>query len=247
MTVAQGASHLAPDPPAPVEFRRGLVAISPVLLGMVPFALVLGAEAAKKGLSVFEVALMCGLNFAGGSEFVAIELWQTPPQLMLIAAMTLLVNSRHLLMGAALAAHLRHLPTHQICLALFFMADEIWAFGLDDARRREAVGIRPSLSLPFYAGLAAGLYVSWVIVTAFGALVGPMIDDPAAYGFDMAFTAVFLVLIKGQWRGYRAAMPWLASLAAAVVTHQLVPGSWYVAAGALSGLAAAYLDSGRRS
>jgi len=41
-----------------------------------------------------------------------------PPDLLLIAAMTLLVNSRHLLMGAALAPLARHLPARTILPAL---------------------------------------------------------------------------------------------------------------------------------
>lgn len=55
----------------------------------------------------------------------------------------------------------------------------------------------------------------------------------------MAFTAVFLVMLKGMWRGVRPARPWLVSLAVAAVTYLLVPGAWYVAAGALAGVVAA--------
>jgi len=84
------------------EFRRGLRQSLPVMLGFIPFALVLGAQAAGKGLSAQEVPLMTGLNFGGGSEFAAISMWTSPPQLLLIVAMSVLVNSRHILMGAAL-------------------------------------------------------------------------------------------------------------------------------------------------
>ncbi|TGH91655.1 AzlC family ABC transporter permease, partial [Escherichia coli] len=86
---------------------RGMTAALPVMIGFVPFALVLGAQAARKGLSPVEVPVMTGLNFGGGSEFAAVELWTSPPHALLIAAMTFLVNSRHLLMGAALVPHLR--------------------------------------------------------------------------------------------------------------------------------------------
>jgi hypothetical protein len=44
---------------------RGLRAAVPVMLGFVPFALVLGAQASQKGFSVAEVPLMTGLNFGG--------------------------------------------------------------------------------------------------------------------------------------------------------------------------------------
>jgi 4-azaleucine resistance transporter AzlC len=223
------------------ELWRGFAASFPVLLGVVPFALVLGAQAAQKGLSVAEVPLMTGLNFAGGSEFAAVKLWSSPPHLLLIAAMTFLVNSRHLLMGAALAPYIKHLPKRKAFPALFFMCDESWALGMADARKREAAGVRYCFSLPYYLGVCAGMYLTWVLFTALGASLGPTIGDVEAYGFDMAFPAVFLVLLRGMWRGPRAARPWLVSLVVAAVTSRLVPGAWYVAAGAVSGIVSAYL------
>ena len=115
------------------EALRGLRASLPVMLGFVPFALVLGAQAAQKGLSVAELALMTGLNFAGGSEFAAVRLWTSPPHLLLIVGMSLLINCRHLLMGAALVPYLRHLQRRQALPALFLMCDETWALALAHA------------------------------------------------------------------------------------------------------------------
>jgi len=229
------------------EFRRGAAASAPVLLGIIPYALVLGAQAAQKGLSVAEVPLMTGLNFAGGSEFTAIQLWTSPPHVLLIAAITLLVNSRHFLMGAALAPFLRHLPKRQVFPALFVMCDESWAIGIADARSRAARGLKPAFSLAYYAGTALPFYLAWVFFTTLGAAIGPLLGDVERYGFAMAFPAVFLVLLRGMWKGFAAARPWLVSLVVAAATHLLVPGAWYVAAGALSGLAAAWLLAGEEA
>lgn len=226
------------------EFRRGLAAATPMLLGVVPYALVLGAQAAQRGLSVLEVPLMTGLNFAGGSEFAAIQLWTSPPHVLLIAAITLLVNSRHFLMGAALAPFIRHLPKRQVFPALFLMCDESWAVGLADAQRRATAGARPAFSLPFYLGAGLAVYLAWVAFTTCGAALGPVLGDVETYGFAMAFPAVFLVLLRGMWKGFAAARPWLVSLVAAALIYLLVPGAWYVAAGALSGLVAAWFLAG---
>ena len=223
------------------EIWRGVSASFPVMLGFVPFALVLGAQAAQKGLSRLEVPLMTGLNFGGGSEFAAIEIWTSPPHILLIVAMTFLVNSRHLLMGATLAPFIEHLPKRHAIPALFLMCDESWALALEDARQRASKAVAPSFSLPYYLGVAGGLYLTWVIFTTVGAIIGPRIGNLEAYGFDMAFTAVFLVLLKGMWKGLRAARPWLVSLVVAATTYLLVPGAWYVAAGALSGIMAAFV------
>jgi 4-azaleucine resistance transporter AzlC len=227
----------APERPARSEFARGVAAALPMMLGFVPIALVLGSQATHKGFAAWEVPVMTGLNFAGGSEFAAVGLWTSPPNVLLIATIAFLVNSRHLLMGAAFAPLLKRLPAWKALSALFLMCDESWAMGLADARRRKAGG----LSLPYYLGVAISLYATWVASTALGAIVGPALGDVTRYGFDMAFPAVFFAMLAGMWRGVAAARPWLVSLTVGGATHVFVPGAWYVPAGALSGVAAAYV------
>jgi len=229
------------------EMRRGLVDALPVMAGFIPFALVLGAQATQKGFSALQVLLLTGLNFGGGSEFAAVALWTSPPHVLLIVAITFLVNSRHLLMGAVLAPFLRHLPKRKVLPALFFMCDESWAMGLADARQRAQAGKRHAFSLRYYFGVSLGLYLTWIAFTTIGAIAGPLIGDIETWGFHMAFPAVFLVLLRGMWKGLRAACPWLVSLTVAAATYLVAAGAWYVATGALSGLAAAYALAGIRT
>lgn len=63
----------------------------------------------------------------------------------------------------------------------------------------------------------------------------------AAVPVMIGFIPFALVLLRGMWQGMKAARPWLVSLAVAAATYLLVPGAWYVASGALAGLAAAWL------
>jgi predicted branched-subunit amino acid permease len=137
-------------------------------------------------------------------------------------------------MGATLVPFLQHLPKRKAFPALFLMCDESWAMSLADAKRRRR------FSLPYFLGVALAMYLMWISFTTLGALVGPIMGDVERFGFDMALPAVFLMLLKGMWKGMRAARPWLVSLVVAVVTYLLVPGAWYVAAGALAGLIAAF-------
>lgn len=226
------SAKTAPRPPA----LRGFFDALPIMLGFVPFALVLGAQAAQKGMGLLEVPLMTGLNFGGGSEFAAVALWSSPPHLLLIAAVTLLINSRHILMGAALAPALRGKPLRQVLPALFFMCDEVWALAMQEMRRNGS-----TISLRYYAGVAAPLYLTWVVCTAIGAAIGPVLGDVTRFGFDMAFPAVFLVMLAGMWTGLRAAVPWIASLIAAALGYLFLPGAWYVPLGTLGGLGVALL------
>ncbi|MGE8558542.1 MAG: branched-chain amino acid ABC transporter permease [Acinetobacter sp.] len=224
-----------------VEFKRGVKTSVPLLLGIIPFALVLGAQAAQKGFSALEVPLLTGLNFAGGSEFAILEMWTNPPNIIMLMFITFLVNSRHLLMGASLVPYLRHLPNKTVFTALFFMVDESWAVSLADAQKKHSsLGYQYAFSMMFYAGLCFALYLMWVGFTSLGAIIGPVLGDISRFGFDMAFPAVFLVLLRGMWKGMRAARPWLFSLITAALAYLYLPSGWYVPIGAISGIASAF-------
>ncbi|KAB0677338.1 AzlC family ABC transporter permease [Aureimonas leprariae] len=243
MSSSQSSARIASSPAVPSflsEYRRGARAISPAMAAVVAYGLVFGAQASQKGLSLLEVALMTGLNYAGGSEFAAVGLWASPPPLFLIAAVTFLINSRHLIMGAALTPYLKHLPRWRALTALFFMSDETWAVGYADAARRAESGEAVPFSSGFYAACGSLIYVGWLAATATGAAVGPLLGDVEAIGFDMAFPAVFLSIVAGMWKGPRAARPWAISLVVGALTHLAVPGAWYVVAASLAGLATAF-------
>ncbi len=245
-TVTEGSGSTAPIIEASSSLRtaevlRAVKTAWPILIALVPMALVLGAQAAQRGITVPEVTLMTAFNYAGGSEFAAVGLWASPLPVALIVGMTFLVNSRHLLMGAALAPYIGHLPRRVVYPALFFMVDESWALGLADAQMRGKAGLEPRFSLPYYAALGVLFWVPWFTFATVGAMVGPIVGDLGRWGFDLVFPAVFLVLVRVMWTTAQAARPWLVSLVVAATTHLAVPGAWYVPAGAIAGLAAAWL------
>ena len=77
-----------------------------------------------------------------------------------------------------------------------------------------------------------------LVGSQFGYLLG---NDIEKFGFGMAFPAVFLVLVRGMWRGMKSARPWVVSLVVAALVYLMLPnGGWYVLVGTLSGLVMAY-------
>ena len=226
------------------EFRRGIREAIPIVVGIVPFGLILGAQAARKGMSWLEAVLMMGLNFAGGSEFAAVGLWHSPLPILLIIGTTLLINSRHILMGIAFIPFFRHLPLRQLLPALFVMTDEVWAMSLADIRRRQEAGL-PGLSLPYYFGTAATLYLLWIACGFLGAKFGYLLGNVESLGFGMAFPAVFLVLMRSMWTTWWAAVPWLVSLLVAAGAYLMLPqNGWYVLLGTIAGLLVAFFSQG---
>lgn len=217
------------------EVLRGFICSFPVLIGFLPFGLLLGAQASQKGMSPLTLGLMTGFNFAGGSEIAAVALWTDIPQVITIVLVSILVNSRYLMMGIAFAPLVYHLPPRKAFPVLFGMCDESWALGLEDATKRRAAGLVP-FSGGFYLGLAGSMWFTWVGSTISGAIIGPLFGDISRWGIDIVFPAIFFVLLKGMWKGCRAAIPWVVSLVVAVIVYHFFPGAVYVPAGIVSGI-----------
>ncbi|MBT9368479.1 AzlC family ABC transporter permease [Rhizobium sp. CSW-27] len=214
------------------ELLEGTRTIIPLVLAALPIGFVFGTVAAGNGLSPLETVLMSALVFAGGSQFVAMDLWTHPASWSALGLAALLVNLRHILMGASLARSLGLFRPWQKLATLLVMADENWA--LAEARARQ----KP-LTPAFYLGLALPFYCGWVLASLGGSLFGALLGDVAVYGLDFAFPAVFIVLLMGFWKGRETGLILAASAVASLSVHSLVPGAWYIAAGALAGLAAA--------
>lgn len=214
------------------EFMGGMRAISPLIAAVIPIGLVFGAVAATKGLSPAETALMSALVFAGGSQFVAMDIWTHPASWTGVGFAALLVNIRHVLMSASLGTKMGGFAPQARYLSMLFLADEIWAMA---EFRAKAAKLTPA----WFAGLVAPFYLAWVFSGLAGAALGAFLGDPVVLGLDFAFPAVFIVLVMGFWKGPETGAVLLASGAAAVATQHFVPGVWYIAAGAVAGLAAA--------
>jgi 4-azaleucine resistance transporter AzlC len=219
------------------DIRRGLSDIWPAAVAAAPIGLLFGAVAASKGLSPFEVFLMSIMVFAGGAQFAAIELWANPAPVAALVFSTLLINARHVLMGASLAPKLQGFSRWQKFLGLYHMADENWALAEKRARtHRLTPAYWFAMVIPFVSG--------WLINSTLGAMIGAVLGDPKRLGADFAFTALFIALVAAFWKGRVTFWTVAAAGIASAVTYRLAGPPWHVAAGAVFGLLAAWLAAG---
>jgi 4-azaleucine resistance transporter AzlC len=218
------------------DVRDGLRDIAPVAIAAVPIGLLFGAIAVAKGLSPLEVVLMSTLVFAGGAQFAAIETWVQPAPIAVLAFATLLINVRHVLMGASLGPKMRATRLQKL-LGFYVLTDEAWAL----AERRS---IERPVTMAYWLAMAAVLPATWIGSSAAGAVLGSFLGDPARLGADFAFTALFIGLVAG-FGGSRVTLVTIAvSAAVAALVYEFVGPPWHVAAGAVAGIAAAYVAAG---
>lgn len=217
------------------EFLDGVADLAPVLVAVVPIGLLWGTLASAKGLSVLEAMLMSVLVFAGAAQFVAVEMWQHPAPVLLLVLAALIVNIRHVLMSASVSRHLEKIPRRLHPIIAYLLVDESWAL-------TERRALKRPVTLAYYLGVTLPMAVSWYVSTGVGAVLGRSLGDPAAIGLDFAFSALFVSILMGFWKGRRTAGVLAASGGVAAATYLAIDGPWYIMAGGLAGALAAALS-----
>jgi len=224
------------------QFLAGARACVPVAISVAAYGLVWGMLARGAGLSPLEVVLMSGLVFAGSAQFVALDQWSAVPALLPIGPLilaALIVNLRYLLLTATLRPLF---PPGRIgwrAISMYLVTDENWAMTVGAMARGQG-------SVAFLMGGGVLAFCSWMTMNLVGYGLGSAIDDPSRWGLDFAFTATFLALLLGMWKGRGDIVPWCVAALVAIATAHFVTGSWHILAGGLVGSLAGAVMEWRR-
>ncbi len=199
----------------PVAFIRGALAVLPLALANIPFAIAYALAAAAAGLSPLEAMGLSVFVFAGSAQFVSVGLIGAGAGPVALAGAVLLVNLRHLLLGAALAPALRGTALRRRLGLAAFLTDE--AFAVSIRPLREGAGV------PFLAGAEIGLFIVWQASVALGVLLGASWRFPAWVPFDMVLPLSMLALLVAVARGARDYG--IAAIAGGVATVAALAGA----------------------
>lgn len=118
---------------------------------------------------------------------------------------------------------------------MHLVADENWAVTMNRVARAGGPG---SPTMPGPAHLLGGgicLAAFWHAASAVGHMAGNFLPPPEVLGLDFAFTAVFLALALGLWKGRGDLLPWFVTGITAWLAAQLLPGKWFVLIAAAAG------------
>ena len=192
------------------SWQAGARAVLPLAAAIAVLGVSFGALATAAGLTPAAAAVMSATTFAGSAQFAAVSILGAGGGVGAAVGAAALLNARYAAMGLGLVPGVRGGPWKRILVA-WLAVDESWAVSwLDDGRfsQERLVG----------AGLV--LFAAHVGSTALGAATGrQLFTDPAAWGLDAAFPALFLVLLGPhvQHRDGRLAAALGAAIALALI------------------------------
>ena len=212
---------------APSAFAAGARAAAPIAIAVVAFGASFGILARDAGMGVVPPILMSLTTFAGSAQFAVASVLDDGGAVAAAIAAAVLLNLRYLAIGVSVAPALRGGAPRRLAEAQFAV-DESWAVAQRDGR----------VDRGRLLGAGTVLMVSWVAGTVGGVLGGSALGDPADYGLDAMFPALFLALLAGQLDGRRARVAALAGGVIALALTPLVPPGLPIVAAALGAVIA---------
>ena len=219
----------------------GARAMLPLLPSMTFFAVAVGTLAAQKGLTLTEFLVMQGFVFAGLAQLVTLGGWTnawTLPALIGVVAVTVTINSRMILMGAALRPWLQDEPFWRKALNLYLFTDANWIVGM---RYHEGGGDDTGHLL----GAGLFLWIVWMAVGIAGYWAGSLVENPKVYALDLFMPVFFVAMVAPMWRGNRQTFAWLTAGVVAALLHAVAPGYFYIIGGAIAGMLVGAFYNGR--
>lgn len=213
------------------HFRQGLKDGLPSVLGMIPFALIVGTASTAAGLDPWLALAMSIIVYAGASQLAAIGLMAQSAPMLIVVATVLVVNLRFVMYSATLAPYFSRFTTPRKWLFAYCLTDHL--FALITAKYKPTDP--PEDIADYYAAVSIMTWFVWNSMVAIGIFAGTLV--PKNYSLDFAIPLVFLALVfpalttKAHWitagvaavaAFFTAALPMKLGLIAAAVTGVLV-------------------------
>ena len=207
------------------QFREGVKAALPIVLGYLPVGVAFGLLARKTGLTTFEVGLMSLLVYAGASQFLAIEMISKGMTWLPIVLATFFINLRHFLMSSNLSLYLRNTRLPLLGFLSAQLTDESFAVAISNLHKVK--------NKPLYLfGLQITSHLAWVTGSIGGALFGPFIKI-SEYGLPFALPSLFICLLMLQLKSFHHFWIMVVAGVSSLFFKWAFPGNWYILLAAL--------------
>jgi predicted branched-subunit amino acid permease len=197
LTTAVSAAEAAAEIRA--SRRRVVVDGLGIAVSAAGFGFVYGLAARTDAhFSPLEAMAMSLFAFAGAAQFAAVGYVASGLAWPVIALLTALLNTRHVLYSAALAPWFRGRSFAERAVAAHLLTDEAFALSIAHFRRLgryDAFGY-------WYAAIVTTL-IPWNVATFAGVTLGDAIVDPSRLGIDVIFPAAMIGLAVGLISGRR--------------------------------------------
>ena len=172
----------------PSDLRAGAADTLPLLVGVAPFGLVVGAAMISAGLSIPQALGMSVTVYGGAAQLAVVDLLAHDTPFLVVAVTGLVVNLRFAMLSASIASYFRGLPTAWRWLVGVLLVDVVYALSITAFEREREIDRRW-----YYLGVGVVVWVGWQAGTVVGVIVGTGI--PEGVPFEFVVPLVFIALL----------------------------------------------------
>ncbi|MFT8402101.1 MAG: AzlC family ABC transporter permease [Lentilactobacillus diolivorans] len=165
----------------------------PTVFGYIGIGMAFGIVGKAAGLSPLLVTLMSIITYAGSAQFVIVSMLVAHSPIASIIFSVFLVNSRMILMSTTLAPYFKGESLFKNVLVGTLLTDESFALGMNKLNYTES-----HLNFSWFNTANVISYLTWIVSSLVGAVLGNFISNPEKFGLDFALVAMFIGLLYLQ-------------------------------------------------
>ena len=177
-------------------FVKGVSAVAPHMLSVIPFGIICGAIGVEMGFNPYLVYAMSIIIFGGASQIVFLQLLSGGASSFIAVTSVGVINSRHLLYGAVLSEYLEKLTLLKKLIISYFVVDQGFAESNKFFKKN-----KNQKNLHYHLlGTGITLWVCWQISTILGIILGSFIPDELGLKFAVPLT--FIAILVNELRKF---------------------------------------------
>jgi len=172
-----------------VTWSDGVRAVSPILLGVIPFGLIFGVTAANADVPILAAWASSFIVFAGASQIAIVEVLDGGGAPAIAVLTAVIINARMLMYSADMGRYTANEPLPTKVGIAYLLTDQIYlvsAHQFPDPSK--TVGF-----VRFYFAGGLTLWITWQITTTTGILLGAAI--PESWSLEFAIPLTFMALL----------------------------------------------------
>lgn len=219
-------------------FWQGILAGSPFILVVAPFALLFGAVATEAGLNLTQTMSMTVLVIAGASQFAAIQMLVEQAPTFVVLLTGLAINMRMALYSASMAPHIGQAPQYKRLLAAYFLVDQSYAASI--RKFEDEPHLTTSQKLRYFFGTMVTICPLWYGFTYLGAIGGESI--PPQYALDFAVPITFISLVAPSLRSIPHLSAAFISVTISLLLAWMPYNLWLLIAALLAMITGAFIE-----
>lgn len=212
--------------------RKGFQASLPIVLGYIPVAITFGVLATQSGMSLIELTLMSALVYAGASQFMGANMIAAQASAIEIIVATFVLNFRHFIMSFSFANTVQQTVSVKGRFLLSLgLTDETFAVASIEKDKAEQ-----KYSAYYYGTVILLAYLSWVIGSLSGGLLGEIIPEKLSQSMGIALYAMFIgLLVPAVKVNVRLVFIAIIAMLVNLLFSQFVSSGWAIVFGTIIG------------